>query len=306
MAGPRGSGGHPCWYTLGPDDPRWPPLWQQMHDQPKLVTVGGDASLLGRRCVAIVGTRRATQRGLAIARALGRSLTEAGWIVVSGLAHGIDGAAHRGALAASGVTVAVIGTGIDRCFPAQHSSLQRQIQTSGCVVTELPRGAPPNRWHFPRRNRLIAGLCEGVIVVEAPQRSGALLTAMLAMEMDREVFAVPGPIDSQMSRGCHHLLREGANLLETPADLHQVLTPPTVPECARQAVTGGGWHLLPMPGSAARWIFDRLDLDGVAHDELQERWSGSRSAWLEGLLALEMAGLVQRLPGGLLARRESI
>jgi DNA processing protein len=265
--------------------------------------VAGDANLLQRRCLAIVGTRRATHRGLAVARALGCSLAEAGWVIVSGLAHGVDAAAHRGALASRGATVAVIGTGIDRCFPAQHATLQDEIAATGCVVTEFPAGAPPNRWHFPRRNRLIAGLCEGVIVVEAPRRSGALLTAMLALEMNREVFAVPGPIDSQMSRGCHHLIKEGANLIESPADVHQVLTPPAVPESAKHAVIGGQWQPQPVAGSAARWIFDRLDLTGVAQDTLLQRWPGTRSAWLEGLLALEMAGLIRRLPGGLLARR---
>lgn len=296
--------GRSCRFTLTSEDSRWPPLWRQLHDPPLRITGAGHADLLPRRCLAIVGTRRASHRGLALARALGRSLADFGWVVVSGLAHGVDGAAHRGALAAGGATIAVIGTGIDRYFPAQHAALQRRIQQDGCVLTELPDGAPPQRWHFPRRNRLIAGMSEAVIVVEAPLRSGALLTAMLAMEMNRDVFAMPGPVDSRVSRGCHHLLREGAHLLESPADLHQVLNPPTVPESARRAVTGGRWRPLPVAGSSARWIYDRLDLAGVSQDELLQRWPGSRSAWLEGLSALEVAGLIRRLPGGLLARRK--
>jgi len=298
------SSGYPRRFTLTSKDSRWPPLWRQLHDPPLRITGAGHADLLPRRCLAIVGTRRASHRGLALSRALGRSLAEFGWVVVSGLAHGVDGAAHRGALAAGGATVAVIGTGIDRCFPARHAELQERIRQEGCVLTELPDGAPPHRWHFPRRNRLIAGMSEGVIVVEAPLRSGALLTAMLAMEMNREVFAMPGPVDSRVSRGCHHLLREGAHLLESPLDLHQVLSPPAVPESARRAVAGGRWRTLPVAGSAARWIYDRLDLTGVAQEELLQRWPGSHSAWLEGLLALEVTGLIRRLPGGRLARSE--
>ncbi len=284
---------------LGPLDPFWPPLWRQMPDPPTEVTVTGEAAWLARRALAIVGTRKATPRGMAVATALATELARAGWIIVSGMACGIDAAAHRGALQ-GGATVAVLGTGIAHTYPAVHRRLRLSIETGGCVVTELPDDTLPARWTFPKRNRLIAGMAEGVIVVDAPERSGALLTAYLALDMDREVFAVPGPVDRPESRGCHNLLREGATLVESPADVHQVLTPP-----------GGGAGaaseertiLLPAPGSAARWIYDRLDLEGEGSTELARRWPGSAGSWAEGLVALEMAGLIRRLPGGRLARR---
>jgi DNA processing protein len=251
--------------------------------------------------VAVVGTRRATVRGLALARGLAAELAARGWLVVSGLALGIDGAAHRGALEAAGRTAAVMATGADLTYPASHRSLRGRIDRGGCCLTEFPPGTPPLRHHFPRRNRLIAGLAQAVVVVEAPRRSGALLTALLGLDYDREIFAVPGPVDLETSRGCHHLLREGAHLLEQADDLERVLGTPERPvgESGRAPGPVNG----PVPGSAARWILDRLDLEGARRDDLRERWPGDERTWLEGLTALELAGLVRRLPGGRLARR---
>jgi len=264
----------------------------------------GQAEPLGRRAIALVGTRRATRRGLTIAEELAAALARAGWVIVSGMARGIDAAAHQGALRAGGCTVAILGTGIDRTYPAEHRRLRRRIEQQGCALAEQPPGSLPLKHHFPQRNRLIAGLAEGVIVVDAPERSGALLTAYLALDYGREVFAVPGPVDVPQSRGCHHLLKEGAALVEEVADVHRVLAPPQPAgdeTAAREGGTGG--PPLPAPGSAARWIFDRLDLEGTAREELDRRWTGTGAALAEGLVALEMAGLIRRLPGRKLARK---
>jgi DNA processing protein len=286
---------------MRPDDPRWPRLWNQITDPPRAVQTAGDAALLAAPAVAIVGTRQATVRGLAFARALGSALAVRGWTIVSGLALGIDGAAHQGALDVGGPTVAVMATGLDRTYPRAHAGLRRRIEETGCVVTEFPVGIGPRKYHFPRRNRLIAGLVQAVVVVEAPLRSGALVTAYLALDYNREVFAVPGPVDLESSRGCHHLLREGATLLETAADLVAVLDPPA--EKSRTQADGAeGPPRPPRQGSAARWIFDQLDFDGRPVEELRCRWAGDEAGWSEGMIALEMAGLIRRLPGGTLAR----
>ncbi|PID78827.1 DNA-protecting protein DprA [bacterium DOLJORAL78_65_58] len=284
--------------VLNPEHAHWPPLWKQLTDPPPAVNAQGQSACLGLPAVAIVGTRRATLRGMAFARALAAALAVRGWCVVSGLALGIDAAAHRGALEAGGATVAVMGTGLGRIYPAVHADLRRQIEQQGCVLTEFATDVGPRRHHFPRRNRLIAGLVRGVVVVEAPARSGALLTAQMALDVDREVFAVPGPVDLETSRGCHHLLREGAHLVENAEDVVQVLGAP--------GKEGGGGVAPgvrgPAAGSAARWILDRLDFDGVPRNRLRSRFQGSEEMWCEGLLALEIAGLIRRLPGDRLAR----
>lgn len=285
---------------LKPSASAWPPGLAEIDPPPTELWCTGDVRVLVREGVAMVGTRRATGRGLAVARALGAGCAARGWTVVSGLALGIDAAAHRGALDAAGVTVAVMGTGIDQTYPAVHRRLRREIEADGCCVTEYPAGTAPLPYNFPKRNRIIAGLSRAVVVVEAPGRSGALITALQALDAGREVFAVPGPVDLDTSRGCHRLLREGAHLLESIDDLEQVLgrpaAAPDVPQCC------AGVPADPAPGSAARWIFDRLDLEGVGRDRLRERWPGTEASWCEGLLALELAGLIRRLPGGGLAR----
>jgi len=271
----------------------WPALWDELNDPPSRVHLSGQTKVLVLPAIAVVGTRKASDRGLALARSLAAGLSARGWLVVSGLARGIDAAAHRGALSSGGATVAVMATGLDRTYPAAHHGLRREIETRGCCVTEFPFGTSARRYHFPQRNRLIAGLCQGVVVVEAPCKSGAMLTAMLGLDYNREVFAVPGPVDLETSRGCHRLLREGAHLVESVEDVDFVLPPPS--PAPGPAVD------LPCAGSAARWIHDRLDLAGVPRDRLRTRWPGNEETWNEGLLALELAGLIRRLPGGRLA-----
>ncbi len=282
--------------TLDPDHPDWPAGWRHLPDPPVAVDVAGDPSVLGRRALAIVGTRAATPRGLAVARRLARDLAGSGWMIVSGLALGIDGEAHRGALDADGVTIAVMATPLGRTYPTAHRSLRHRIEATGCALTESrDRDGPGGKWLFPRRNRLIAAMAEGVIVVEAPARSGALSTAHVALDLGRPVWAVPGPVERDETTGCHQLLREGALLCETAADVARELVPP------RPATGPSG--VRPAPGSAAAWILDRLDLDGVPLEELRLRWPGTDAMWHEGLLALELAGLIRRLPGGRLAPR---
>jgi len=292
-------------YHLHPDHPHWPQLWRQINDPPLQIHVRGRVEILNAPAIAMVGTRRATNRGLAVARALAAELAAHGWVIVSGLALGIDGEAHRGALSVQGRSVGVMATGSDRMFPPAHRNLRARLEKDGCTLTEFSRGTPPLKYHFPRRNRLIAGLSRAVIVVEAPVKSGAMLTAMLAVDYDREVFAVPGPVDLDTSRGCHHLLREGAHLLENVTDVERVLGRPETESGLEVAPVANPSGELPdpVPGSAARWIMDRLDLEGVSRDRLRERWPGTESSWQEGLLALELAGLIRRLPGGRLARR---
>jgi DNA processing protein len=274
----------------------WPDLWKVMDDPPKLISGTGRRSCLNSPMLAIVGTRKATGRGLVLAHKLAFDLAKCGWVIVSGLARGIDSAAHRGALAAGGRTVAVMANGIDRTYPAENAGLRREIETEGCVFTEEADGAPPLRYTFPKRNRLVAGIARGVVVIEAPLRSGAMLTAMQAADQGREVFAVPGPVDRIESRGCHHLLKQGAALLETIDDIHHLLPPPV-------ASADGEEVGLPAAGSPARWIWDRLDLTGMRLSELRRMWAGTGQVFAEGLMALEMDGLIHRLPGGMVARR---
>jgi DNA processing protein len=202
-------------------DPDFPPLLHAIHDPPVglFVRGGGEVVLLGRASVGIVGARSCSPYGAQVARMLGRELAAAGLVVVSGLARGIDGEAHRGALDAGGATVAVLGCGIDRDYPASHVELAGRIRATGLAVSEYAPGVEPAPWRFPARNRIIAGLAAVTVVVEARERSGALITADLALEEGREVFAVPGEITSALSRGTNDLLRLGAGPLLASEDV---------------------------------------------------------------------------------------
>jgi DNA processing protein len=292
--------------TLTPKDEHWPELWRHMADPPERIYCAGDPCLLNRPTIAIVGTRRATSRGLAIARGLAQALVLKGWTIASGMALGIDTSAHDGALSGHGGTVAVMGTGPDLVYPRANTELHQKILSNGCAITEYDIGTPPLKHHFPRRNRLIAGLSRGVLVVEAPLQSGAMHTARVALDYDRDVFAVPGPVDLETSRGCHRLLRDGAHLVETTDDFDRILGLPNRDDGTQAGLESPDlFHgaLDPAPHSSARWILDRLDLEGVGRDKLRQRWPGNEETWLEGLTALELAGLIRRLPGGRIARR---
>lgn len=201
------------------DDPAYPAALLTMHDPPGLLYITGRIESLHAPGVAIVGSRNATPQGIDDAAGFARELAAAGLAIVSGLALGIDAAAHRGALDAQGVTIAVVGTGADLVYPAKHRALAHEIALRGAIVSEWPLGTPAKPAHFPQRNRLIAGMTRGVLVVEAAPRSGSLITARLANEMGRDVFAVPGSIHAPLSRGCHQLIKEGAKLTETADDI---------------------------------------------------------------------------------------
>ena len=201
--------------------PEFPPLLRAIHDPPAGLFLRGalEPELLSRPAVAIVGARASSGYGSSVARSLGRELAAAGLVVVSGLARGIDAEAHRGALDAAGTTVAVLGCGIDRDYPAAHAELARRVADAGLIVSEYAPGVEPAPWRFPARNRIVAGLCSATVVVEARERSGALITADLALEEGREVFAVPGEITSSLSAGTNALLKLGAALLTSAADV---------------------------------------------------------------------------------------
>jgi DNA processing protein len=221
------------------DDPAYPPALLTMPDPPPLLYIKGRLDLLHTRAVALVGSRSATPQGVEDAERFSRELSQAGVTIVSGLALGIDGAAHRGGLEGIGGTVAVIGTGADLVYPSAHHALARQIAAQGAILSEWPLGTPARAANFPQRNRLIAGLVSGVVIVEAAMRSGSLITARLANEMGRDIFALPGSIHAPLSRGCHRIIKQGAKLVETPDEVLEELgfaRPVTTKAASKHAV----------------------------------------------------------------------
>src|SRR5438552_326981 len=211
--------------TIEISDVRYPVLLRNIPDPPPVLYVDGELEPADVQAVAIVGSRHATLYGIRIARTLAEELSRFGFTIVSGMARGIDRVAHEGALAAGGRTLAVLGCGLDVACPPGHTQLRAQIAEAGALLTEFPLGSPPLAAHFPRRNRILSGLSLGVVVVEAAEGSGSLITAKLAAEQGREVFAVPGPIDAPTSRGTHGLLKQGAKLTETVDDILDELLP---------------------------------------------------------------------------------
>ncbi|MEX6500577.1 DNA-processing protein DprA [Pseudomonas zhanjiangensis] len=220
------------------DDPGYPALLAELGDAPPVLFVAGDAALLELPQLAMVGSRRASRPGLDTAHGFARSLAGGGFVITSGLALGIDGAAHRGALAAAGKTVAVLGTGLQCLYPARHTQLAAEIvEQGGALVSELPLDCPPHASNFPRRNRIISGLSLGVLVVEASPSSGSLITARLAAEQGREVYAIPGSIHHPGARGCHQLIRDGATLVESIEHILEALRGWQTPSPAACAVS---------------------------------------------------------------------
>lgn len=278
-------------------DDCYPRALLQTADPPLMLYVQGRIDALTHpRLLAIVGSRNPTPQGEQNARQFARALAESGVCVVSGLALGVDGAAHTGALEGGGPTVAVVGTGLDTVYPRQHASLARRIvENGGAMISEFPLGTPPLSAHFPQRNRIIAGLSQGTLVVEAAVRSGSLITARLAAEQGREVFAIPGSIHAPQSRGCHALIRQGAKLVESAQDILEdlQLAGPAAPDTPPSGVNTGDS------------LLDAMGFDPVGLDALQAR-TGLDTATLQAkLLELELDGHVGRLPGGLLQRTGS-
>jgi DNA processing protein len=282
-------------------DPGYPPCLLDIEDPPLLLYLAGrlDLALDARQSLAVVGSRNPTPQGVLNARQFAVSLAEAGLTIVSGLALGIDGAAHEGALAghagAAGrlATLAVVGTGLDRVYPRSHHALAHRICEQGLMVSEYPLGTPPLAANFPRRNRLIAGLSHATLVVEAALQSGSLITARLAAEQGKEVFAIPGSIHATQARGCHALIREGAKLVESAQEVLEEFSP-----------GAGGRSANPAPACAPPLdsLEQAMGLDPVSLDALQARTGLDIASLQAKLMALELEGHVARLPGGLLQR----
>jgi DNA processing protein len=279
-------------------DPDYPVLLRQIADPPLVLYVQGRRELLTHPQIAVVGSRNPTALGRQTAAAFARSLVESGLTVTSGLALGIDAAAHRGALDANGETIAVCGTGLDRIYPAGNRDLAHTIAARGALVSELPIGTPARPGNFPVRNRVISGLSLGVLVVEAALRSGSLITARLAGEQGREVFALPGSIHSPMARGCHALIRQGAKLVETAADILEELG-----AIARVSASTTSSIDAPAPAPAMltpieRQVFDCLGYEPTHIDALIDRSGLTAETVSSILLQLELRGLVVMGPGG--------
>jgi len=270
-------------------DEDFPPLLAEMADPPMLLYGKGRRELLAQNCLAIVGSRNATPQGEANAEAFGQALSSAGLTIVSGLALGIDAAAHRGGLKGHGSTIAVVGTGLDRVYPARNKLLAHEIAEKGLLLSEFALGTISAPGHFPRRNRIISGLSHGVLVVEAALNSGSLITARQALEQGREVMAIPGSIHSPLSKGCHALIKQGAKLVESAQDVIEELAWPVMP-----AIQSG-----PEPAAPQfEPLLQHLGHDPVNIDLLAERCGLTVDALSAKLLTLELEGRVAQLPGG--------
>ncbi len=274
-------------------DPAYPRAFLEIPDPPSLLYVRGRLELLNRQSIAIVGSRNATPQGIQNAERFACSLSQSGLVISSGLALGIDAAAHRGALAAKGDTVAFIGTGIDRIYPARNKELTIKISECGAIVTELPLGTPVSAFNFPRRNRLISGFSLGVLVVEAAIESGSLITARLAAEQGREVFAIPGSIHSPQSRGCHKLIKQGAKLVETAEDVLEDLRWNSASGVSAKASIPE-----PLIETSALDFLSCMGFDPCGLDDLALRSGLTANVLSAKLLELELEGRVASLPGG--------
>ncbi len=277
---------------LTPEDDGYPGALRVLPDPPLALYVLGELRPEDERAVAIVGTRRATSYGRLVARKLAAELASRGVTVVSGMAPGIDTAAHRGALEA-GRTVAVLGTGLGNPYPAGAHGLMEEIASRGAVLSEYPWEAPGSKWTFPKRNRIIAALSLGVVVVEAPERSGALITADFALEQGKEVFAVPGPITSEVSRGTNRLIQEGAKLVMGVEDILAELRFPGLRMGSEQEAEEE-----PELSGEVRVVYEALGGEPLSAEEVAERTGLPYATVARVLLELSLAGLVEEGPGG--------
>lgn len=300
------------------DDADFPPLLRDIPGAPAALFVSGDVTALWLPQIAIVGSRNASQSGIATAASFARALALAGFAISSGMAEGIDGAAHAAALDAGKVTIAVLGTGPDLVYPPKHRELAARIAGGGALVSEFPPGTPGHPTHFPRRNRIIAGLALGTLVVEASQRSGSLITARDAADCGREVFAIPGSIHNPLARGCHQLIRNGAKLVETAEEIISELAPlaqrlgvqlrERLQASAPPSNTPGG---APAAGASATRerdpdyakLFAALGHDALGIDQLAQRTGLAVSTLSSMLLMLELEGEIVPAGGGAYARR---
>ncbi len=283
-------------------DGEYPANLRHIYDPPPVLFVRGSLLPCDVRAVAVVGTRRVTPYGRLVSETLGRDLGARGVTVVSGMAVGADAAAHRGALSAGGRTIGVLACGIDVPYPRDTLELREAAVSQGAVISEVPLGAPARRHRFHIRNRLISGLSLGVIVTEAPERSGALITAHAAANQGREVFAVPGSVNSQFSRGTHALLRDGARLVESVDDVLDEISLPEAPTASEQLVPPETQAPLPALTDDEQAILAALSLQQRHVDEIIQGCAIPSSRASAGLLMLELKGLVRRLPGNMFVR----
>lgn len=283
---------------------QYPPQLAAARGSPAALCVLGCVEALQAPQLAMVGARAASPAGRAIAREFAGALASAGLAITSGLAVGIDAASHEGALAAGGRTVAVLGTGLDRVYPPEHGALAKRIAAAGALISEFPRGTGPQRWNFPRRNRLISGLSLGTLVVEAAAASGSLLTARYAGEQGREVFAIPGPIRSPLSRGCHRLIQEGAHLIEAPTDVLRELGISFQSQRLASSLAGDGDSSPSSPFGGMpldkeyEMLLDALGFEPATIDTLVARSGLSGESVASMLLILELEGRIAPFPGG--------
>lgn len=277
------------------NDEKYPALLREIYSAPTLLYVQGDADLLTQPQLAMVGSRNPSMTGKETAEYFAKELAQAGWIITSGLALGVDAASHRGALA-NGKTIAVLGTGLQHIYPRSHKKLAEEICTQGALVSEFPPDTSPKAAHFPMRNRIISGLSLGVLVVEAAVRSGSLITARLALEQNREVFAIPGSIHNPLARGCHQLIRQGAKLVETASDILEEIGV-LVPENSHNAYSVVEQEAVDLDPAHQR-VLAQVGYEVTAVDVMILR-SGLTAGELSSmLLSLELKGYVHTVPGG--------
>ncbi|WP_418790262.1 DNA-processing protein DprA [Phosphitispora sp. TUW77] len=278
------------------DEPEYPRILKSIYDPPKVLYVRGKKNILNEQMFAVVGSRRATHYGLTAARAIAGELSRVGLGIVSGMARGIDSAAHRGALDSGGVTIAVLGCGVDVVYPRENRNIMEEIIEKGAVISEFPPGTSPVAGNFPQRNRLISGLSCGVLVIEAAEKSGSLITVNFALEQGREVFAVPGQVTNKLNRGCHQLIRQGACLVENAGDILEELgligTDKTLPKhdicCIR-----GNIYLT----DEEKRVYNIISDDPISSETIICKTGIRPSDVISMLLVMELKGLVKQLPG---------
>lgn len=278
------------------DHPSYPEILREIGSAPLVLYCRGDIGLLHSAQIAMVGSRNPTHNGKSLARSISSDLTSAGWTITSGLALGIDAASHQGALDNNGKTVAVLGTGIDILYPKRNNQLAMQILAGGgCIISEFAPGVPPRPENFPRRNRIISGLSKGTLVVEAAIKSGSLISARYALEQNREVFALPGNVNSPLAKGCHYLIKQGAKLVETAQDINEEFQNLSfLQDCGEEKNLQKKYR----QSLATDQLLDSVDYDVTAVDVVARRSNMSISDVLAQLLQYELRGLVTAVPGG--------
>lgn len=278
-------------------DPLYPPLLKEINDPPLVLYISGDARLLCASQLAMVGSRKPSPAGGLIAQNFAKALVEQGLVVTSGLAAGIDSFSHQGAIDAGGKTIAVMGTGLNHIYPRSNRRLAEKIRENGALVSEFPLNTGPVAWHFPRRNRLISGLSLGVLVVEAASRSGSLITARLALEQNREVFAIPGSIHQPLARGCHQLIRQGAKLVESVTDIVEELDS-LLTFRASKTLSSAPASILGNLEAEQEALLKQVNFSVTAFDSIRERSGLTAREVSSMLLLLELRGYIESVQGG--------